>query len=234
MATFLNTGLSSGCVANYTIQATGRGTDCVCDVDAQCASGHCSSFDTCLAPGTKDCFPSTATALLESGEKVSMRDPKVGQKVLAAPGIYSEVYMFTHRLADAKARVVAITTPTTTLRLSPGHYLYINGSLAVAERARVGDMVLGGSGETMPVLAVAREWADGLYNPHTLHGDIVVDGVRASTYTQSISPGLAHSALYPVRLLYQAGIDITAGLFDNGFDALASARRSTEGRLLSH
>jgi hypothetical protein len=48
---------------------------------------------------------------------------------------------------------------------------------------------------------VSTEWAEGLYNPHTMHGDIVVDGVHTSTYTDSVAPALAHALLWPVRML---------------------------------
>ena len=54
------------------------------------------------------------------------------------------------------------------------------------------------------VTAVAAEWANGLYSPHTMTGDIVVDGVLTSTYM----PKLAHALLWPVRMLYNAGVQI--------------------------
>ena len=58
------------------------------------------------------------------------------------------------------------------------------------------------------MLAVRSARKTGLYNPHTLHGDIVVDGVLTSTYTAAFSPTLAHVALAPLRALYRAGVDI--------------------------
>ena len=48
--------------------------------------------------------------------------------------------------------------------------------------------------------------ARGLYNPHTLHGDVVVDGVLTSTYTGVVHPALAHALLAPLRQLYSAGL----------------------------
>lgn len=192
---------------------------CPCNAKANCASDVCKD-NLCVQDADTNCFPASATVRLESGESIPMSELRTGHKVLAAPGVFSEVYMFSHRLAEAKAEVVVIATPTTTLRLTPNHYLYLNGSLAVAARARAGDTVQDGQGKEVAIVSVAREWADGLYNPHTLHGDIVVDGVRTSTYTQGISPALAHSALFPVRMMYQAGLDIVGGLFDDGFDAL--------------
>jgi len=158
---------------------------------------------------------------LADGSQTTMEQLKVGDKVLVAPGQYSEVYMFSHRLADAKSKVVAITTSSSVLRLTPDHYLYLNKSLAIAQTAKPGDSVMDASGNEVSVLAVSTQWADGLYNPHTLHGDIVVNGVITSTYTKAINPSLAHGALYPVRALYQAGVDIIGNTFDAGSEYLA-------------
>ena len=47
-------------------------------------------------------------------------------------------------------------------------------------------------------MSVGREVATGLYNPHTMTGDIVVDGIQTSTYTAAIAPTLAHLALWSV------------------------------------
>jgi hypothetical protein len=55
----------------------------------------------------------------------------------------------------------------------------------------------------------------GLYNPQTLHGDIVVDGVRASTYTEAVDPVFAHAVLAPVRAVYRwFGVEV--GGMDGG------------------
>ena len=43
----------------------------------------------------------------------------------------------------------------------------------------------------------------GLYNPLTLAGDIVVDGILASTYTKAVTPKMAHAALAPLRMMYE-------------------------------
>ena len=119
--------------------------------------------------------------------------------------------MFSHRLVDAEVAYVELETAGgATLHLSGGHYLPVNGGrLVEARTVRVGDNVtLGASGAAAPVLAVRSARKGGLYNPHTLHGDIVVDGVLTSTYTAAFSPTLAHAALAPLRALYRAGVDI--------------------------
>ena len=72
------------------------------------------------------------------------------------------------------------------------------------------------------ITAVAAEIATGLYNPHTLNGDIMVNGVKTSTYTAAVAPTLAHAALWPVRMLYSLGYDIINGAFDQGSELLVS------------
>jgi hypothetical protein len=168
------------------------------------------------------CFPVTATVHLESGATVNMADLQIGDSVLAAPNVYSKVFMFSHRLAEVKTKMVTLTTTTATLQLTPDHYLYINGSLATAQTVRVGDLVTLADSSRTAVTKVSAAWAEGLYNPHTLHGDIVVDGVQTSTYTQGIAPALAHAALWPVRMLYAAGINIAADTFAHGSEVLDS------------
>jgi hypothetical protein len=189
-----------------------------------CTSIGCSGeiFVCGASPSSKStCFPATATVQLESGATVAMADLQIGDAVLAAPGVYSKVYMFSHRLAESKAKFVTIATTSATLKLTPDHYLYVNGTLATAQTVRVGDLVTLADGSKTPVTKVSAQWAAGLYNPHTMHGDIVVDGVQTSTYTQGIAPAVAHAALWPVRALFAAGVEVGADTFAQGSELLA-------------
>ena len=74
----------------------------------------------------------------------------------------------------------------------------------------------------MHVTSITSVWANGLYNPHTMNGDIVVDGILTSTYTSAINPTLAHAALWPVRMLHSVGQDVLGHAFDSGSDALVA------------
>ena len=73
---------------------------------------------------------------------------------------------------------------------------------------KIGDNVTLADGKASAVVAIAAVRKEGLHNPHTLQGDIVVNGVLASSYTSAFSPTLAHVVLAPLRALYRAGIDI--------------------------
>jgi hypothetical protein len=152
-----------------------------------------------------------------------MENLSVGDNVLVKSGSYSEIFMFSHRLAATNSDFVKITTVSGhSLMLTPNHYLYVNSKLAVASVVKVGDSLTLGDGSSALVTKVAHEWAAGLYNPHTMDGDIVVDGILTSTYTSDIAPSLAHAALWPVRMLHSLGQDVVGTTFDKGSDLIAA------------
>jgi len=170
---------------------------------------------------TDGCFPADATLELQGGATVAMDALKVGDVVRVGAGAgveaFSKVYMFTHKDADVKAKFVKImisSTTTTTkqsVRLTAGHYLYVNGKLQTARTVKVGDTVSAGN-----VTAVTTEWAEGFYNPHTMTGDIVVNGVLTSTYTDAVAPSLAHALLWPARMLYEHGVQLGGDDWNQG------------------
>jgi len=162
-----------------------------------------------------------------------MDEVAVGDKLLVGKDIYSDVYMFSHRIAakEVQAEFVHITTDSgKDITLTPNHYLYVNGALAVASVVRVGDKLTTGAGEPTTVRSTERVWAAGLYNPHTMDGDIVVDGIRASTYTSDVAPGLAHAALWPVRMLHSLGKDVVGDAFNAGSELIAAVMPDGKAR----
>ncbi len=79
------------------------------------------------------------------------------------------------------------------------------------------------AGKVLVTLATITR-AKGLYNPHTLDGDIYVDGILTSTYTKSIAPDLAHAALWPLRMAYTHGMPVAGqDTFAGGAEWLARA-----------
>jgi len=157
---------------------------------------------------------------------------------------YSAVHLFTHRQRDSVNPFVAIhaTNLPAPVMLTAGHYLYVNGgALVTARQVKVGDVLVGnrnmiaavGAGAAGAAGAAADGGNDarepftvtkvemgvrskGLYNPHTLHGDIVVNGVVASTLTDAVHPTLAHILLWPARTMFSLGVDLIGNSFDNG------------------
>lgn len=148
----------------------------------------------------------------------------VGDKVLAAAGdSYSDVYMFSHRLAATQSLFTRIATDGGhRILLTADHYLYVNGTLAIAGSVRMGDTLSTRNGSSTRVVAVDTVWERGLYNPHTMDGDIVVNGILTSTYTRAVAPALAHAALWPVRMLHRLGHDIVGGAFDAGSELVTA------------
>jgi len=122
---------------------------------------------------------------------------------LVERGRYTAVYMFTHEDADIIAPFMEIRTRSgRMLTASAGLLVYLNGRAVAAAAARVGDVVRLGDGRVDAVVNVRMVRGKGLYNPQTLRGDIVVDGVLVSTWTTAVSPVSAVAMLVPFRLCY--------------------------------
>lgn len=77
--------------------------------------------------------------------------------------------------------------------------MYANGRAMEARVVQPGFVMTGDDGSLLTVAGVKSGTGRGLYNPQTLHGDIVVDGVVVSTYTESVEMGMAHALLAPIR-----------------------------------
>eukprot|EP00042_Codosiga_hollandica_P043428 m.411307 g.411307 ORF g.411307 m.411307 type:complete len:246 (-) comp56552_c0_seq18:120-857(-) len=200
--------------------------NCQSGCNTNCPSGFTSW--QCAAPSSSGpCFPEDATVELENGDTKTMAQLAVGDKVLVGPNLFSEVYMFSHKNTDATATFVTLATSGNhSLALTADHYIYANDKLMTAGSVKVGDVLQAADGSEVSVTAVSSTTARGLYNPHTLSGDIVVNGIKTSAYTAAVAPGLAHGLLWPVRLLHTLGYDVVNGAFDQG-DALLLALSPT-------
>jgi hypothetical protein len=167
------------------------------------------------------CFAAHGIVEVHGGARKRMDELVVGDKVKVAPNQYSAVFMFTHRTADAISEFVCLTTASGhELFLTPGHYVLSNGKLLVADRVRPGVVLTLGNGRNSTVSRVSRSFAQGLYNPQTIDGRIVVDGIQVSTYTTAMNPSLAHASLAPLRGLYNL-LGVTTSLFDDGASHIA-------------
>jgi hypothetical protein len=224
---------------NGNLGCSDAGSISACNGVATSLSGNCGGCTAALVDcdDEKKCFPANATVLLHDGSRKTMAELQVGDTVHVGRGAFSQVFMFSHRIAaaDSKTLFVSITaTPDSAetspakpssqgpLLLSADHYLYANDALVAASTVKVGDQLESGSGAPLRVTHVERVWGSGLYNPHTMTGDIVVDDIKTSCYTTAVHPTLAHAALWPVRTLYSAGVDIVNHAFDNGSELIAS------------
>ncbi len=121
---------------------------------------------------------------------------------------YEEISMFSHRNAQQLSTFLVLRTANNmTLTLSPGHYLFVNGGskLLRAGDTRIGDLVWtlpesrpGASPLLAPtkVVDIQSSMQEGLYNPHTISGTIIVNQLAAATFTDTIPPSfLVHYML---------------------------------------
>lgn len=178
------------------------------------------SFDP--SPVSSRCFPGTATVELQDGSYEQMSALQIGDRVKVADATFSDVFMFTHKLADAANDFVVVQTSSgAELSLTAGHYLYVNGALVAAGTIRVGDVVESATGERLAVTSVRFRTMDGLYNPQTIHGDIIVNGIRASTFTTAVQPSAAQALLAPLRAMY-ARLGFLTAVFNQGSDFFAN------------
>jgi hypothetical protein len=151
----------------------------------------------------------------------------VGDVVKVAPKAYSPVFLFTHKVADVSCTFTEVKTSSgARLLLTAGHYLPANGQLVAASALQRGSAIQLGDGRADRVVSLRKVAGRGLYNPQTLHGDIVVDGIVASTYSTAVHPLYAHAVLWPFRELFRH-LGVQFSFLDQGggwaVDSLPSA-----------
>lgn len=162
------------------------------------------------------CLHGDGKVVLKSGMEKSVRDLLVGDTVLVGQGTYSRVFLFTHRDENESAVFIRIKASdernrSFTVTVTTMHYLYTDRGLVQAGQVTVRDRILHANGPWISVVHVFRFKDRGIFNPQTLHGDIVVNGIRLSTFTSTIEANTAHSLLAPLRAVYVAcGIHLSA------------------------
>jgi len=133
------------------------------------------------------CFSPIATASVNGKGRIMMKDLVNGDSVLTMDGSYQTMYSMNHYHKSKETIFVQIRTNLESeqpLELSPNHLLYVADSInpVPASTVEVGDKVwtIEGGKEVLEINMITR---DGLYNPLTMDGTIVVDGIVASAYT---------------------------------------------------
>lgn len=184
------------------------------NVDADVNEGQTSTDDDDDDDDKKSCFPADSTVRTEDGKLVRMEDLSHAHRIAIGGGKHSDVFFFGHRNPAEMSTFVHIQTASTgkELRLSAGHYLYANSKLVTARTVTVGDTLETGDGQTVTVTSIRKQLARGVYAPATLHGNLVVDGIVVSSYTDAVHPRVAHTLLTPLRVAHQLGLTgLTAG-----------------------
>lgn len=189
-----------------------------------------STFDVTNDPSntetreTSSCFPASATVEMADGSKRAMADLRIGDAVRTKSSSLSDVFFFSHRTlanGDMHPYVELCSSSGAAVTLSEGHYVHVNGKLIAAGSVEVGDELTLANGSKSRVVSIRHVFMEGKYAPHTLHGDIVVNGVLVSTYTTAVHPRVAHHVLLtPLRWLYRIGMGrMLEGLLDSGAES---------------
>jgi len=175
--------------------------------------------------GGGGCFPGSALVQLENGNLMRMDKLQIGDRIQIGDNRTSEVFLFSHNDAMAETDFVEIVVSRFSandeieikqnLRLTPGHLVYVYHdaekkiSAVPARDIRMGQFLaisIDQSHTQLPrVLKISTVRDKGLYNPHTLDGNLLVNGILVSSYTDAIPLPLAHALLAPARAMYEMG-----------------------------
>lgn len=155
----------------------------------------------------KKCFPADASVETPLGTK-RMSELRVGDTVRSVNGagesFFDDVYFFGHADASATAEYVALKFVETSLELSDRHFVptcpehgmtcdWAQHVQAYAQDVHPGDYVWTASKKGMHLQQVQDSSLinkEGLFNPYTLSGKIVVNGVVASAHSEWILDSL--------------------------------------------
>ncbi|CAN8071917.1 unnamed protein product, partial [Agarophyton chilense] len=203
------------------------------DADAAQDAGDASDASDADDADDDLCFPAHAVVNTLQRGPVRMHHLRVGDLVEVAstasastasastaspsPKRYSAVFTFSHRVpAPSLFPFVHLRTANGSLELSAAHYVHTAVGTFPARAVRVDDLLQLADHSLAAVLDVRHVWRHGLYNPHTVLGELVVDGFRVSSYTTSVSPVLANALLAPVRVVFTVlRVDMTRGLLSH-------------------
>lgn len=151
------------------------------------------------------CFPSDVTVHLSNGLIKRMDQVDLHDEIQVGVNEFSPVFTFTHREYNSYHQFTSLLTRSgKELIATSSHIIYLgDGRMIAVRHVQVGDSVILDNGTSDNVVAVRKSLRKGLFNPQTLHGDIIVNEVRASTYTESVRPSAAHGMLTVLRMVYR-------------------------------
>ena len=173
------------------------------------------------------CFSETATVQVKGEGEVTMKDLKLGDKVMTAKNKYEPVYSFGHRKEEMMMDFFQIYTADDAagpLEMTGNHMIMVadsrgRGKATRADHLQIGDRLLNVEAEKqVTVTLIESVQKRGLYMPLTPSGQIVVNNVLASNYisVSDTAPGvvensqmffpmneqtLSHWWMSPVRML---------------------------------
>ena len=209
-------------------QGTIPGQIC-CDAGWDCAQ-ECDEDGDCYPYCEPQlCFPGEATVQDETGTTKLMKDVRIGDRlqVVMPDGSlrYEDVYLLTHNDPGVAGSYLELALASgQRLTLSPRHFIPIapvagagweSRVLKGANEIEVGDIVWhqGSDGAMLPttVTGITATLGTGAFNPLTLSGTIVVDGVVASAHSDWFLDGVVSADLQ--GQIYQAMFAPVRGIY---------------------
>jgi len=135
------------------------------------------------------CFSPHAIARVLGKGRVAMQDLVPGDKVLTASGEHKTMFSMNHYHQTKTTVFLRIQTDLEMerpLELSPNHMVFVEAAKkhpVPAASVNIGDKIWSADDGLREVVDIETVVREGLYNPLTMDGTIVVDGIVASTYT---------------------------------------------------
>jgi len=165
------------------------------------------SYDEPLIP-EEVCFPSNSMVKMADGSEKRMKELRIGDQVKTSVG-NDEVFLFTHKMESRLAEFVHLEVKENRfIRLSKQHLIVVDNrktSLVAAEDVKVGDFLMFTENESTERVQVIKKSIVkdiGVYHPHTLSGELIVNGFLVSSYSTLLTPSVSNVLLLPPKLLY--------------------------------
>ena len=156
---------------------------------------------------------------------------QIGDAVQISDGTFSMVYGFGHRASSLKTPTKYLQVFASNmdagdpLEISPEHLIYVQSGTTTLQTApklvaagdlKVGDRLWTVHGSPSPILWIRHVFRQGVYAPLTVSGNLLVNGVLASSYVSrdwlkdhvsgDTLHQFQHGALLPVRLVCSSGV----------------------------
>lgn len=169
--------------------------------------------DEAEAEGTEEtvdgssCFPGDARVELQGGKRVRMADLRIGDVIRVGREEFSAVFMFSHRSKRTRVeRYVQLKVGDgREVTMTEGHMVRVKGKGYIRGGSiEAGELVESVQGwEQVKEIERVEGW--GLYSPQTVQGEIVVDDVICSTWSEEVGGSMGVGLMAPVRWLFGIG-----------------------------
>ena len=190
---------------------------------------HCESWDCSKTFNYDDvsCFPGKSIVAVPSFNSTEqkntyIKDLEIGTKVYSVNEkgeiIVDEIIGFLHLSKDKKGNFLKITYQILnstsereifqTIFISEDHLILAKSGYLKAKELKINEEIysknpLSNILEKTLIVSIDKEEALGVYAPLTISGNLFIDGVLVSNYAHISDHYLAHSAFFPLRLLYK-------------------------------